>query len=464
MTGYYSADLPQLDAPAPGTLDEARSEEFLPPIGQWLTYGSLAIVLAIGAAIPVSAFIKYKITVRAESTVRPAGELRLLQAATEGQIQTIFVKEGQTVKTGDKIATVDDSRLQTRRAQLESNLQQFQVQMQQIDAQATTLTAQIIAEGGRSDQAVAVARSTLVQSRREYEDKQVATETEMMEVQSELASAETTLAAAKVKRDRYQGLVDKGAVSMLQYEEAQLDADQQEQEVKIAQAKLERAQAMMNPSLAAVNAVAQQVTQAQYGGEAATTALVREQEALLQQKAEVNKQVGQDEQEKEQIIHDLKQTTIRAAVAGTVSQMRLRNAGQTVQAGEVIAYIAPSDIPLEVKAAVLTTDISKLKVNQPVKMRVSACPYPDYGTLSGVVTQISKDTTKPASVNDGSTQPASVSTPAYEVTVKPDSGVYGRGDRQCTLQMGMDGRTDIITKEETVLQFFLRKAKIIADV
>lgn len=464
MNSHYSADLPQLNAPSPETLDEARAEEFLPPIGQWLTYGSLAIVLAIGAAIPISSFVKYKVTVRAESTVRPAGELRLLQAATEGQIQAISAKEGQHVEAGDQIATVDDSRLQTRRVQLESNFQQLQSQMRQVDAQVATMNAQIAAEAGRNRQAVTVAQSTLEQSRRDYEDKQATTVTEMTAAESKLATAQTTLAAAKVKRDRYQGLAEKGAVSLLQYDEAQLEVEQQEQAVKTAQAELEHAQAMMNPSSAEVNAVAQQVAQAQFGGEATATALEREQEALLQQKSELIKQASQDEQELEQIIHDLKQTTLRAAVAGTVSQMRLRNVGQTVQTGEVIGYIAPSDAPLEVKAAVSTQNISKLEVDQPVKMRVSACPYPDYGTLSGVVTQISKDTTKPNSPNDGSSQPTEVTPPTYEVTVTPESNTFGRGDKQCTLQMGMDGRTDIITKEETVLQFFLRKAKLIADV
>jgi multidrug efflux pump subunit AcrA (membrane-fusion protein) len=114
---------------------------------------------------------------------------------------------------------------------------------------------------------------------------------------------------------------------------------------------------------------------------------------------------------------------------------------------------------------VATKDISKLELDQHVKMRVSACPYPDYGTLSGVVSRISKDTTKPGAASSEASAQAAVAVPAvYEVTVKPDSDVFGRGGKQCTLQMGMDRRTDIITKEETVLQFFLRKTKLIADV
>ena len=102
-------------------------------------------------------------------------------------------------------------------------------------------------------------------------------------------------------------------------------------------------------------------------------------------------------------------------------------------------------------------------------MRVSACPYPDYGTLSGVVSQISEDTTKPQH-NNGT---ANIFTPSgqkrnpvnafYEVTIKPETLTLDRGQHQCAIQLGMDGRADIITKEETLLQFLLRKAKLIAD-
>jgi HlyD family type I secretion membrane fusion protein len=448
----------------PETTDVAQTEEFLPPIGQWLTYGSLAIVLAVGTAIPISGLVKYKVTVRAESIVRPAGELRLVQAATAGQIQAIYAKDGQQVKAGDKIATVEDSRLQTRRMQLESNLKQLQMQMVQIDAQVATLNTQIVAEESRSRQSVTVAQSTLEQSRREHEDKQVATETERMEVEYELAAAQATLSAAKVKRDRHKKVVRRGGVSRLQYEEAQLSVKQQEQTVLALQAKLQRAQALTNPSSAAREAIAEQVDLAKFGGESAVAALVREQKALLQQKSELNKQLKQDAQELDQIIHELKQTTLRASVAGTLSQVKLRNVGQVVQAGDVVAYIAPSDTLLELKSAVLTKDISKIELGQPVEMRVSACPYPDYGTLSGVVSQISKDTTKPNSASEISAQSAMPSPDVYQVTVKPASHTFGRGNKQCTLQMGMDGRTDIITKEETVLQFFLRKIKLSTQV
>jgi HlyD family secretion protein len=36
--------------------------------------------------------------------------------------------------------------------------------------------------------------------------------------------------------------------------------------------------------------------------------------------------------------------------------------------------------------------------------------------------------------------------------------------RSCKIQTGMEGRADIVSREETVLQFLLRKARFMADV
>ena len=51
----------------------------------------------------------------------------------------------------------------------------------------------------------------------------------------------------------------------------------------------------------------------------------------------------------------------------------------------------------------------------------------------------------------------------YEVTIEPEYLSLGKDNNQCTLQLGMEGRADIITREETVLKFLLRKARLLTD-
>ncbi|MEH2144406.1 biotin/lipoyl-binding protein [Nostoc sp.] len=45
---------------------------------------------------------------KANATVRPTAEIRLVQAATEGTITSLKVKENQVVKKGDAIALIDN--------------------------------------------------------------------------------------------------------------------------------------------------------------------------------------------------------------------------------------------------------------------------------------------------------------------------------------------------------------------
>src|SRR4051812_18202127 len=113
-------------------LPSVQENEFLPPISRWTTFGGLFILFVLSLAIPISAAVKYKITVKGQAVVRPAGEVRIVQAAIEGQVKQIWVRENQVIKKGDAIATIDDSRLQAKKSQLQNNIQQTRIQLVQI--------------------------------------------------------------------------------------------------------------------------------------------------------------------------------------------------------------------------------------------------------------------------------------------------------------------------------------------
>ncbi|MEH1836639.1 MAG: HlyD family efflux transporter periplasmic adaptor subunit [Nostoc sp.] len=183
----------------------------------------------------------------------------------------------------------------------------------------------------------------------------------------------------------------------------------------------------------------------------------------------MQKQFEHDSRQLKQVNIELKETIISATADGVISKLNLRNPGQTLRPGDEIAQIVPTSAPLVIKAMVGTEDKSKLKPEQNVQMRVSACPYPDYGTLKGKVKSISPDAFFPAANNGAATGATTIATTTkgaafYEVTIEPQSLSLGRGNKQCSIQMGMEGRADIISKQETVLQLFLRKARLIVDV
>lgn len=459
-------DAAKQDETIPPFLPTAQVNEFLPSISNWLVFGGMSVVIALAAAVPVSAILKYKTTVQAQATVRPAGELRLVQASTQGRVKKILVKGGQVVRKGEILATIDDSSLLTKLNQLQDRIGQQRLQQEKFKAQISQIDSQIVAEGDRNRATVSAAQAEFSGSRRNFQDKQTTAATEVREIQAKLRATEATLSAAKVKAARYRMVEQEGAISKDQVAEVELAVRQQEQELAATQASLQRASAALHPNRAEMAIAERRIAQEENSGKAALAALQREKEAIVQQQIEANKQLQQDLHELQQVKIDLRQTTITATSNGTISQLKLRNSEQTVQPGEEVAQIVPSNAPLEIKAAVSPSDVGKLKQGQIVQMRVSACSYTDYGTLKGTISQISQDTIK-AQNNDpanDSTQGASTAQTFYEVTISPANLTLGKGKNQCSLQLGMEGRADIITKEESVLKFLLRKARLLVDV
>ncbi|MEH2331079.1 HlyD family efflux transporter periplasmic adaptor subunit [Nostoc sp.] len=486
-----------------------QDNEFLPPISRWTTFGGLFILFALLLAVPVAAVVKYKVTVKGQAVVRPAGELPIVQAATEGQVMQIYVKENQTLQKGDRIATIDDSRLQTKKNQLQTNIQQAKLQLIQTVPQINAIDSQIRAESDRTNRTIASAKAELQGRDRDHQDKKITSLTELQEAsanvkmaqeelyagQAQLQSAlanlyatEAALGAAKSKQSRYDSAAKQGALSRDQLEEVQLAVKQQEQAVQAqkatykaqektnerlkqavngAIAKRDRTQVALNPSNAEVAMAIERIAQEKASGEVNKASLERELQALLKQKIETEKQLERDTSEFKQIEIDLKQTTITATADGIISKLNLRNPGQTLRAGEEVVQIVPSHAPLVIKAAVGSEEKGKIKVGQKVQMRVSACAYPDYGTLNGVVKVISPDAVS-SQKNDADTDTNSIPKATavgafYEVTIEPEKLALGRTTKKCQIQLGMDGRVDIITREETVLQFVLRKARLITD-
>ncbi|MBD1939413.1 HlyD family efflux transporter periplasmic adaptor subunit [Microcoleus sp. FACHB-68] len=481
-----------------------NSNEFLPPISLWTRLGGLFLVATFGIGVTVAAITKYNVTVKAAATVRPTGDLRLIQAAAQGSVNRIEIKENQAVKQGEVIAYIDDSQLQTKKNQLQGNIQNNQLQLTQLDAQMKAIDGQVAAETDRNNRMVASAQADLIRTQRDYQNQQVtsvagvseavanlrSSEEELQKAQADLTSAEANLRSieaalksARTRRDRYQPLVESGGLSQDQFEEVKLAVEQQEeaveqqkaviagqkqaierqqQAIEAAKARLQGASAGLDPSEAIVAMAREKIDQEKAAGVATLARLNQEREQLIQRKVELQSQLGRDQQELQQIETELKYTVIRAPVSGTIHQLNLRNTSQMVRPGDLIAQISPSEAPLVVKALVSSEDISRVKAGQAVQMRVSACPYPDYGILKGKVTGVSPDAMKP-DVNSQSPQTPTSNAAFFEVTVQPENLALVQGDRKCPIQAGMQGTADIISRKETVLTFILRKARLLTD-
>lgn len=450
------------------SLPVVEADDFMPTIDRWTRLGSLFLVGSVGIAIALSAFTPYNVTVQAQAKVRPVGELRIVEAKTAGTVVEVVAKENQKVKKGDLLATIDNSRLETKKSQLESNIQQATLQLRQIQAQIIAHNSRFLAETERNNRLIASAQAELNRRRREYRDRQITATTEVEEAQANLRAAQASLNAARSKLQRYQAAAAEGALSKNQLEEVRVTVEEQEQAVGANQARLKRAQAVINPIDAEVAIALENIAQEKATGQATLAALEQEKEALIQQQIEIEQQRSRDRQELQQIEKDFNQTAIKATEDGILFQLNLRNSGQTVTSGQEIAQIAPLDNSLFIKAIVPAQEIDKVKIDRRVQMKVSACPYPDYGTLKGVVTNVAPDSISTqdnsSSSHNSKISAQNLAAGFYQVTIKAKSLTLAKGKNQCSIQSGMEGEADIIAQEDTVLQFLLRKARLLTDI
>jgi multidrug efflux pump subunit AcrA (membrane-fusion protein) len=497
--------IPFPEEPDYAVLEPVTPTQFIPPIRRWVGIGGIVMVSSFAAAIGLSTILKYKVTVQAPAVIRPVGELRLVQSTLQGSVLSIAVRENQVVKKGDPIATVKDLRLenklQTKLNQLAGDSRKAKQQLQAIDAQISASDRQSVAEIDRTNRSISGIESELNRAQRDYRDKQITTQAEVAEAEANWKAARREQRAAEIelkvaeanlkslqasyqsaftRSQRYKTAGTAGAISTNLLEEARLTTEQQAQAIVAQQATIlkqqqivarngeavtaaaarsQRTQAALNPSKSDSISIVQKIAGEQANGKAAAARLQQDRLKLLQQRVEVANQIATNDREIAQITTELQPIPILAPVSGTIQELSLRNNLQVVQIGDRLAQIIPTGTPLNVKALVAISDISNVKIGQTVQMRVSACPYTDYGVAAGTVTEISADAKSIEKSPAQQSQTAANS--GYEVTIEPTDLSLKRGRNTCQIRAGMDGRADIVSKEETVWQFMLKKARLL---
>lgn len=429
-------------------LRPVQPNEFLPPVSRWTTLGSLAMLIIFGGSITLAAVLNYPTRVKAPAVIRPVGELRVVQAPITGKIIRIDVELHQVVEQGQAIAYLDTSLLQTQKQQLQTDIQHTQQQIHEVNAQIQALHTQIVAETQVIQRIIATAEGELRLNQQRHQERQATT-------QAEVREAEATVRQAQEELARYQSLADTGAVSQSQISEKMAI-------LEVALARLQRSQAALNPDTE-IEISMEKVAQERAKGESTLATLNREQNDLRQQAIELQNQLNRDNQELQQVNTQLDQTIVRAPIAGIIQQLNLRNPDQLMQQGDLIAQIIPERAPFVIKAYVSTEDIGQVKIGQSVTMKVSSCPYPDYGTLNGQITTVSPDRVTGSSPTLDAAAPNSPDSLEhfYEITVQTSAQSISTNDYTCSLQAGMNGDVDIMVREETALVFLLRKMKLL---
>jgi hemolysin D len=164
---------------------------------------------------------------------------------------------------------------------------------------------------------------------------------------------------------------------------------------------------------------------------------------------------------------DLKKAELRqhmivltAPVDAVVLEIAHRSIGSVVREAETLFVLVPRDAPLQAEVNVDSKDIGEVAVGQQVRLKFDAFPFQKYGTASGTVRVISRDSFAPDTGGDvagrATREEAGRSTkPFYRLLVDlTDRRLRGLPD-QFQMLSGMTVTAELKVGRRSVISYFL---------
>ena len=350
-------------APARTEAKEQQTPERAQPAGQDTKAKrrrALAPLVAI-VVLAAAAFVIWRLFFSApaipDSIVvlsgRIEGDDSAVASKTTGRILEVQVREGDSVKAGDVIATLDDEQVRARQEQAQAAL---------VAAQARTASARA---------QIAILEEQLRQNQLQMEQSRVDAEGRVRQAQAELTAAEADLAQQEASyklalfdKEAYTRLAQTGAVSERQGKQSVATADQDAASVAAAKRRVEADRgalttaqaALANPGIREAQVAAVRGQMAQQQDEIANAAATAEQSRFELAEAQANR----------------KDLTVRAPFSGTVIT-RAAEPGEVVTAGTaIITLLDLSKVYL--RGFIPEGEIGKVKLGQPSHIYLDSNP------------------------------------------------------------------------------------------
>jgi HlyD family secretion protein len=217
---------------------------------------------------------------------RIEGDDAAVAAKTSGRIREITVREGDQVKAGQVIATLDDEQLKARVDQAQSNVAQAEARLSRARHEIAVLQAQL-----------EQSRLGVNQSRLDAEGRVSQAQAHVAAAEASLARAEADYKQARADAERFTTLAEQGDAPAREGEQARTAAEAHKAVVQAARKQVEAARGGLlaakanldNPAIRAAQSVSieQQIRQAQADVQSAEAEAGRARAQL--QEAEANR-------------------------------------------------------------------------------------------------------------------------------------------------------------------------------
>jgi HlyD family secretion protein/adhesin transport system membrane fusion protein len=392
------------------------------------------ISLAILVFLIWAAFTSISEIARTSGEVVPQGYEQKVQHLEGGMVKNIHVQEGQIVRKGDLLITLEESgiiedleRTRARNRSLEMQEEKLRAFIEEREpdfSNLTDTTEEMIKDQTAFFEGMRLARSkesSILQN--QLGEKRQA----INALHIQLRTAQQNYSILQEIYGKRLQLAEKGYVSKIQI----LDTKQQ------------------------VNALTGEIQRIKNQLEVANTEITQFENRFIslgaKHRDEAYEKLSAIASEKEQndemmqkLEDRIKRLELRSPTEGVIKGLKLNTIGAVVQAGETLLEIVPLGDKLEVSVKIAPQDIGHIKLGQDVQVKVSSYDFSRYGFIKGKISQISASTF--ADENGGR---------YYQANINLDKNYVGDNPNNVVLA-GMTVMADVITGEKTILQYLLK--------
>ena len=339
--------------------------------------------------------------IRGQGTIIPSSREQVIQSIDPGNIQEMYVKEGDIVEKGQILLKLDDARSRAL-------LRESQARVQNLEAISARLKGEYRNE--EPDFSKIADQELVARERNAYNAKKTQRDQAIAGLRQSKGLLDREIAITKP-------LAKEGLVSNVEI------LRMERQSVELATQINER----MNNYLAEANAE-----------------LIKVESELDQ--AEESMRMRED---------PVARSEIRAPVHGIVKNIKINTIGGVVNTGQDILEIIPLDDKLMVEAYIRPQDVAFLRPGMPVVVKVTAYDYAIYGGLNGVVKLISPDTLS----NDTRRSELKLNPDEtfYRILVETESNyLLDKNNQKMEIIPGMVASVDIKTGEKSVFDYLIK--------
>jgi hemolysin D len=366
----------------------------------------------------------------AKGRFEPKGKTVRLDATIGGKVASVKVKEGQQVTIGQPLIEFDTDLMRNELIQAQAKLEgqisrktQLQLAQRQLSLSLNTQRLQFQAQLAEQ------------QSERNRTEQRIS-----------LHGTSETLTRNLLEKDnqrsaRFREYSKMGILPRVQAEDAERVTIETQQ--RLEQNQADRRQAQLE--LTKQSSTAEKIRQ---DGELALIAIRRQVEESQAEILQAGAEISSLRSQIKSIELKLQQSQIKVPISGTLFELPVQNPGAVLQPGQMVATIAPKGVPLVLRAQMTSRDSGFLKVGLPVKVKLDAFPYQDYGILAGKIRWISPDSKRSKMANNSEES-------VFDVEVELAQNYVQVGDRKVTLNPGQTASAEVIIRRRHVGDYML---------